>query len=316
VPDFKGCRAPPAIAKFRPSHYVRARFPPTPGVVAVYKVGPAPERKEIPLKKSKGAKVPAASDAASRDSERKKKEKESEDKTFESFLSEVETELRDEALSNFWKKYSAHVVGVAALTVAGVFGYQLYGGYVEERREQMAMTYADATDAVDTGDFDVALDKLSQVENVSGEGYSAVAQLARASLLVDRDDKAGAVEIYTALANDGGVDPVFRDLATVLMAMHSMDDADPAQLESELAPLTGLGQPFRHSALEMAALLAAKQNAFDRAQRYLADILNDPASPPGIMSRAQDLSELYRAGGTPVPAEESAVEDTAEPEPS
>ena len=81
--------------------------------------------------------------------------------------------------------------------------------------------------------------------------------------------------------------------------MHSMDAVDPGMLEVELAPLSGIGQPFRHSALELSALLAAKQGAHKRAQQYLADILDDPSAPSGLMSRARDLADFYAVDSGP-----------------
>lgn len=270
--------------------------------------------RNFPLNKPKDAIVPAPT-AASKDSGKKKKkdEKSDEEKEFESFMSEVETDLRDEAINNIWKKYSAHIIGVAVVLVAGVFGYQLYNGYVEDRREQMALTYADAADAVDSGDFDDALAKLAAIDNISGEGYSAVARLAEASVLIDQDRAAEALAIYETLASDSGADPVFRDLAVVLKVMHSMDAADPGPLEAELAPLSGPGQPFRHSALELSALLAAKQGARDRAQEYLAEILDDPSAPQSLMSRARDLSDLYASEGVPAEPAASTEDSSAAP---
>lgn len=278
-------------------------------------MGYGPKRKEFPLSKSKDANVPAPTSGATKESDdKKKKDKEDEQKKlFESFLSEVESDLRDEALSNLWKKYSAHIVGAAAVLVAGVFGYQLYTGYVEDRRETMALTYADAADAADAGDTEVALAKLGEIANVSGEGYSAVARLAEASLLTDKGDTEGALVIYQTLASDSSADPVFRDLAVILKVMHSMDTVDPGPLETELAPLAGPGQPFRHSALELAALLAAKQGERERAQQYLSEILGDPTAPPGLLSRARDLSELYAAKGVQASPEPAAAENVAAP---
>ena len=234
----------------------------------------------------------------SKDSGKKKKkeEKSEEEQQFESFMSEVESDLRDEAMNNLWKNYSAYIVGAALALVAGVSGYQLYNNYASERREQMAMTYAAAAEAVDSGSFDDALSKLKAIKQVSGEGYSSVARLAEASVLIDQDKMAEALSIYELLAASDS-DPVFRDLAVILKTMHSMDTADPGTLEVELAPLSGLGQPFRHSALELSALLAAKQGARKRAQQYLAEILDDPSAPSGLMSRARDLADLYAAEG-------------------
>ena len=70
--------------------------------------------------------APKASASKKPDKKKKKEEKSDEEQQFESFLSEVESDLRDDALDNIWKTYGAHIVGVAVMIVAGVFGYQLY----------------------------------------------------------------------------------------------------------------------------------------------------------------------------------------------
>ncbi len=259
------------------------------------------------MNKPKDTKVPVPKDS---DDKRKKDKEDADQKAFESFLSEVETDMRDEALSNAWRKYSAHIIGGAAAIIAGVFGYQLYVGHVEERRETMAMLYADAAAAVDAGDMEGALSKFSEIADVPGEGYSTVARLAEASLRVESGDRAGALSIYEALASGGAADPVFQDLAVVLKAMHSMDTSDPSALEAELAQVSGPDQPFRHSALEMSALLAAKQGARDRALDYLSEILSDPDAPPALRSRARDLSDQYANESTLPPGEE-APDETA-----
>ena len=252
--------------------------------------------------------VPKASTSKDSDDKRKKDEEDSDQKAFESFLSEVETDMRDEALSNAWKKYSAHIVGGAVAIILGVFGYQLYVGHVEERRDNMAMSYADAAAAIEAGDTESALAKFGEIADVPGEGYSTVARLAEASLLVGSGDVEGALSIYEALAAGGAVDPVFQDLAVVLKATHSMETADPGALEAELAQVSGPGQPFRHSALEISAVLAAKQGAHDRALDYLSQILDDPEAPPAMRSRVRDLSDLYANDSAPAQSEESPDE--------
>jgi hypothetical protein len=93
------------------------------------------------LNKSKDANVPALKASASEKSDKKKKKekKSDEEMNFESFLSEVESDLRDDALANIWKTYGAHIIGVAAMIVAGVFGYQLYADYIVDRRDMLRL---------------------------------------------------------------------------------------------------------------------------------------------------------------------------------
>jgi len=94
---------------------------------------------------------------------------------------------------------------------------------------------------------------------------------------------------------------VFRDIAVVLQVLHSLDREDPKTLEAVLTPITSPNNAFNMSALELSALLAAKQGDTARAVKILAEITSDTTVPASMRERAEDLSKFYQSGVTPPP---------------
>src|SRR6185503_10550215 len=94
-------------------------------------------------------------------------------------------------------------------------------------------------------------------------------------------------------------DPMYRDLATILRVLHSVDTADPKSLETLLAPLTNPGNAFHASANELTAVLAAKEGDKARAYKLAEELLVDPATPTDMRQRVTDLATIYKPAETP-----------------
>lgn len=222
------------------------------------------------------------------------------DHELEGLMSEIESDIRDEELSKVWKNYSGVFLVFAVALVLGVLGFQFFRQYQDRERGEIALAYDKAAKALDSGEPDAALKEFATLKGRRfAGGYTVLARLGEAAALLQKKDDAGAVKIYTEIAADTGIDPAFRDLATVLRAVHSLDTADPKALEAALAPVTKSDNPFSFSALEMSALISAKQGNTKQAYDLLQRILGDPTAPAGVRQRATDLAALYKPADAP-----------------
>jgi hypothetical protein len=224
------------------------------------------------------------------------------DHELNGLMSEIEADIREEELQKIWKKYSGVFVAFAVALVLGVLGVQLFRQYETKTRTEIALSYDNAAKQLDSGDPDKALAAFTDIagRRFAG-GYNVLARMGEAAAFLKKNDEAGAAKIYTALSTDSGVDPAFRDLATILRALHSMDTANPKDLEAALAPVTSPDNAFSFSALELSAVLSAKQGNSKHASELLERILGDPTAPAGVRQRATDLAALYK------PAEAAAA---------
>jgi hypothetical protein len=223
------------------------------------------------------------------------------DPEFEGLMSEIEGDLRSDEFKKLWRNYGGFIVTLVVLLIAGVTGFTLYRQYAAEQHLDAARRYELAVQAQQAGRTDDALTQFGALVQDGGRGYSALARLNQAALQIEKQDYAAATANYQALASDEGQDPLFRDLAVLLRVLHSLDREDPKTLEAALTPLTNPDNAFNLSALELSALLAAKQGDTARAIKTLAQISAEPSTPTAMRQRANDLSKLYQSGVTPPP---------------
>lgn len=225
------------------------------------------------------------------------------DHELEGLMSEIESDIREEELAKIWKKYSGAMLVFAVFLVLGVLGFQFYRQYETRERADIALAYDKAAKELDAGEVDAALKDFGAIKGRRfAGGYTVLSRLGEAAALLQKKDDAGAVRIYGEIAADAGTDPAYRDLATMLRAVHSLDTADPKALEAALAPVTNSENAFSFSALEMSALLAAKQGNTRQAYDLLQRILGDPTAPAGVRQRATDLAAMYKPADAPAAA--------------
>ncbi len=216
------------------------------------------------------------------------------DAELEGLMSEIESDLREEELRKLWQRYGKAFIGLLAVIVIVIAGVQVWRDREADQRQALAASYDHAMKDLQAGKTTEALDGLTKVAGHSGEGYAAIAKLQRAAALLKQNDTDGAVAIYKALAADGSADDTFRQLATLLQVLHTMDREPPNTLEPLLTPMLNPDSPFSASAQELSAVLAAKQGDNARAVKLLDQILEDRSSmPPNLLARATDLRAYY-----------------------
>lgn len=221
-----------------------------------------------------------------------------EKQALDALMTEIEDDLRDEQLQQIWDRYKNLVFGGMAAIVAVVAGYQYWQGQQAQRLADQADTYASAIIAMDEGNDATALAALGDVA-AQGGNYQAIADLQRAALLIEQGQRHDALSLYRTLRDETGVAVAYRDLASILWAMHGMGVEDATVLEDALYPLTDPTNPFSYSALELLALLAIERSDVAEARSILQDLLDDTGTPSGIRGRAEEMTAVLSGGDLP-----------------
>ena len=202
-------------------------------------------------------------------------------------IREVDEELRRENFEKLWRKYGGYALALAALIVLGVAGYFEWQHYSTGKREERARQYEAALQQAGTTNAD-ALQAL-QALATGDDGYAALARLDEAGLKAKAGDVAGAASLYEKIVADSAVDKSLRDLALLLLALHTADSAPPDQLTQRLQPLTAATNPWRYSALELTAILAHRAGDNAKAQQILAGLADDLDAPQALRQRATEM---------------------------
>lgn len=204
---------------------------------------------------------------------------------------EVEEALKEDRAKALWKKYGNWLLTAAVVIVLAVGGFVWWQSY---SRGQVAQQGADLVAALSLAQQDeqAGIDALASFGQESSGDISAIARLNEAAVLANTGDVEGAIAIFRTVASDQGVSAVWRDLASLLAAQHSIDTAPPAEVVDELAPLTAEGSAWRHSARELTALLAMRQGDNAEALRIYQALRDDETAPQGLRDRASSMAAL------------------------
>ncbi len=213
--------------------------------------------------------------------------------TEDGVFREIDEELRHENYAKLWKRYGKYIIAMALSLVVSVAGYQFWRTYDINTRTALGERFATALNLSEGNDTQAAVDAFAELSADASGGYAMLARFQEAALLARNGRRADSVAAYRQLANDNGVDPLYRDLALVLGIIHEMNspagNTNAAEFSHRLAPLTADDNPWRHSALEITALLEERAGNRRQARELFTRLGKDATTPRGIRSRANEM---------------------------
>lgn len=211
----------------------------------------------------------------------------------ETFLREVDENLRRDQLRDFFKAYGNWLIAGVLLFLAASGGLIWWRQHqvqkAEGQVEQLAATYTD----IGNGRTAQAQQKLDQLSDSGSKAVRASARFARAALALQQGDTKSAIASYKSIAAESGLPPPYRDAALVRQTALEFDQLQPAEVISRLQPLTKPGEPWFGSAGEMTALALAKEGKRAEAGQLFATIAKDNTVPGSIRSRGAQLAASF-----------------------
>lgn len=221
---------------------------------------------------------------------------------------EVEEELRQERLKKLWQKFGPAVIGVAVLIVVATGGYRLWEWYSFRQAAQASDRFFAAVElARDEAHADAATAFGEVAEG--GYGLAEFAELRAASALASAGDVPTAIAAYDAVAADGSVDRLIRDVARIRAGYLELDLTDVASVRARVDGLTAPDHPFRFMANEVLGVAHFKAGEKVEALRLFSAISQDPAAPSEIRDRAGAFEDLLVAEGVTFDAPNEAGQE-------
>ncbi|MCY7280536.1 MAG: tetratricopeptide repeat protein [Sphingomonas bacterium] len=212
------------------------------------------------------------------------------DSSSETFLREVDEELRRDQAQAFAKRYGTMLAGGVLLFLAAIGGWL----YWQDRQAKVAgvdsETLTAAMDDIAAKRTATVVPTLDKLANSPSEGIATEARLAQASVALAGGNRASAIAIYRSVADDSGLAQPFRDLASLRLVTLEFDSIKPEAAIARLEPLAKPGNPWFGSAGELTAMAMLKQGRKAEAGRLFAAIAADNEVPDTIRSRAVQIA--------------------------
>lgn len=204
---------------------------------------------------------------------------------------EVDEEVRREQLKKLWDKYSLYFIALMVLVVAAVGGWRGYQYLEAKKAAEAGAVFEKAVELSEQGKHAEAETAFADLAAKAPSGYRTLARLRAAAEASARDPKAAA-KMYDDIAADSSVGSEWRDLARIRAAGLLVDSASYADIQQRLETSAEPTSTFRHSAREILALSAWRNNDMTAARKWVDAIAEDGETPPGLRSRAEALQAL------------------------
>jgi len=215
----------------------------------------------------------------------------------ESFIREVEEELRSDKLKSFWDTYGKLIIALAVAIVVGTASYRYWLSYTDQVAGASGDRFLEAVELSNENKHDEAIAALEKLAEDGSGQYPALATIRLAAEYAKKGDVDQAISAFDSISNDTSFDETLRNVARLRSGLLLVDTGTYDEVADRLEQMAGTGLAFRHSAREGLGLSAWKHNDNENALKWFTEINTDQESPSGIRARAAIMLELLAGKG-------------------
>jgi hypothetical protein len=206
---------------------------------------------------------------------------------------EVDEDLRRDRLLQLVQRYGKYAVALAGAVILATGGVTWWRAHDLQVREKEGDRYVVAMQIANNGKLAESADALAAMAREAHPGRALIARFQAAGLRARSGDETGAGTDYDALAKDSSIDPVYRDLAIALWALHMLNvnpiTVDPQAVVARLAPITDVNNPWHPTAIELTAVAHLKAGDRAAAQTDYRRLSDDLTAPAALRARAAEM---------------------------
>ena len=183
----------------------------------------------------------------------------------DTFIREVNEELRSEQLQNAWKRFRPVIIATAVVIVLGVAGTALFEWWQTRESSASGDRFLTAIKAANDKQVDEATKQLEQLSKDGFGSYPVLARMRLATLKAEKGDAKGAIADFLAIGKDGGVPSAMRNAAKLRAGWLMVDAATYDEVAGQIEELAAASASTRHSAREILGLSAYKAGDYAKA---------------------------------------------------
>ena len=208
----------------------------------------------------------------------KKTEKTQEEIYQESFVREVDENLRAEHFQKMWNKYRKFIFGAVALVLLLTVAHQLYLNARLKVRLSESDKYEQAAVLNAKGEAEGALALYRELQD-GRKNYKYLSQMRIAGILFEQKKDKEALALLNALRQDKSAPEALRSVAAIGYVSHQVDTGNIKELQDILNPLMTPKNAWYGTAAELSVLLLLRENETQKAKRLLDESLKQDLSP-------------------------------------
>ena len=225
----------------------------------------------------------------------------------ETFLREVDEELRKERVQTLVSRWGWAIVAAVVLAIAAIGGFIWWQDRQRVQAGEQGEALLKALDSLDAGNREAAAPVIDELAESDVRGYRAAALFARATAEAEAGNQAAAAATLGRIVDDEGFAEPYRHAALVRQTALQFDQLQPQVVIQRLAPLARPGNAWFGTAGEMVGIAHMKMGRFDLAGPLFARIGRDETVPPSIRTRTIQMAGSLGINAMPDPAADTAA---------
>lgn len=203
----------------------------------------------------------------------------------DSFIDEVTEEVRRDRLFHVLRRYG----WIGAVVVVAIVGGTTLREINRAKEETAAQELGDAmTKALEPADAAERAALLADVPSQSA-AETMLVNMARAGALVEAGNTDDAIALYQAIASNGDVAAIYRNIASFKALILQGNDLNIDERRLQFNALASPGAPLASLAIEQLALLEIEDGNADAAITLLRGLTGDATVSADLQDRARQL---------------------------
>ena len=215
----------------------------------------------------------------------------------DSFVKEVDDELRTDQLKSLWERYGILLAALAVAIVLATAGWEGWKWWKAEQASKSGDMFLTALKDARDGKKDEALKALAELEKSGTGAYPLLARMRSATELAAKGDAKGAIATFESVAVDTGVSAAIRDVAHLRAALLLVDHGTYEDVAKHAELLAGDTNALRFSAKEALGLSAWKSGKAKEANDFFKAIADAEGAPRALSERADLMLSIIAASG-------------------
>jgi hypothetical protein len=224
----------------------------------------------------------------------------------ETFVREVEENLRRDQMRDFGKKYGGWIAALVVFFLAASGGYIYWQQREAQRSEQQVEELAQVYKTIASNNLTGVPEKLDELAKSGSKAVRASALFTRAAIALDKNDNKLAIAKYREIVGDNGLPSAYRDAALIRQTTLEFDQLKPEEVISRMEPMAKPGNPWFGTAGELTAIALLKQGKRGEAGQLYGAIAKDKSVPEAIRARAVQIASslgVDASNALPAPAQ-------------
>lgn len=222
-------------------------------------------------------------------SKQKKEDRTDLEKFQDSFIREVDEELKNDQAREIWKKYGFYIVMAVVLIVTFTVSFETFKVLHERKNQTWSDRYAYALNLQVQGRYDESLKILNEVIEHKHDIYSDLAKIQVSNIYFEQGDTDKAIAELEEIVKDKSINKKLKDISVIKLASYKLDEAPREEIVELLSPLAENGSGWVNIAKEMLAMLEIREGNIEAAKDMYKEILDSKELSEPLKIRVQDM---------------------------